>query len=85
MREKHVLVFTFHHLADPLWQVDVFLTPELSFEELSRDAVTVDVHGQTVRIVSIPKLIALKQRVQPPRDKDQLDIAQLRRILGAKP
>lgn len=84
VREKHALVFTFHDLADPLWQVDVFLTPELSFEELNRDAVPVDLHGQMVRIVSIPRLIALKQRVQPPRDKDQLDIAQLRRILAAK-
>lgn len=84
VREKHALVFTFHDLADPLWQVDVFLTPELSYEELSRDAVTVDLRGQTVWIVSIPKLIALKQRVQPLREKDKLDIAVLRRILGAK-
>jgi hypothetical protein len=84
VHEKHALVFTFHDRANPLWQVDVFLTPDLSFEELSRDVVTVNIHGQTVRVVSIPKLIALKQRVQPPRDKDHLDIAQLRQILSAK-
>jgi hypothetical protein len=85
VQDKHALVFTFHDLADPLWQVDVFLTPELSFEELDRDAVTLTIQRQPVRVVSIGRLIELKRRVQPPRDKDILDIAQLQRILSAKP
>jgi hypothetical protein len=85
VQEKHALVFTFLDPADPLWQVDVFLTTELSFENLNADAVTVAIQGHPVRVVSIPRLIELKQRVQPLRAKDQLDIVELQRILGTQP
>ncbi|MDW8466015.1 MAG: nucleotidyl transferase AbiEii/AbiGii toxin family protein [Chloroherpetonaceae bacterium] len=72
--EKDALVFTFLDLNNPYRQVNIFLTDEPSYQTLSEDAVSIDVGGFVVSVASLPKLIEMKQRVNPPRDKDIQDI-----------
>ena len=80
VRDKQALVFTFLDRNDPLWQVDVFLTEDLSYERLIVGADTVLIDGQAVRIAGIETLIELKRRIQPPRPKDVLDLTELERL-----
>jgi predicted nucleotidyltransferase len=82
VEDKHAVVFTFHDPDRPIYHVDIFLTEELSYEELSGDSIRVAVEGREVRLVSIVKLIALKERIDPPRPKDLADLEELRRIQG---
>jgi hypothetical protein len=80
VRDKQALVFTFLDRNDPLWQVDVFLTEDLSYERLIVGADTVLIDGQAVRIAGIETLIELKRGIQPPRPKDVLDLTELERL-----
>ena len=80
VRDKQALVFTFLDRNDPLWQVDVFLTEDLSYERLIAGADTVFIDGQAVRLAGIETLIELKRRIQPPRPKDVLDLTELERL-----
>lgn len=80
VEEKDAIVFMLSDPAMPLRKVDVFLTLELSYEHLNRDAVAVEIPGMPLRIVSIRRLIALKRAVDPPRDKDLFDIRALERL-----
>lgn len=82
VHDKQALVFTFVDRNDPLWQVDVFLTDDLSYERLISGAESVVISGQTVRIAGIDTLIELKRRIQPPRPKDVFDLTELERLRG---
>jgi len=81
VEEKHALVFTFIDKDNPLRQVDVFLRDDLSYDVLNRHSETIDLAGRSVKLVSRAKLLAIKEAIKPPRDKDQLDIAALRRMI----
>jgi hypothetical protein len=82
VEHKNAIVFTFDDLRDPLWHVDVFLRDELAYERLVVDSECVDVNGRRVRVLTKRKLLELKQAIEPPRAKDQMDIAELKRLLG---
>jgi hypothetical protein len=81
VEEKHALVFTFIDVDNPMRHVDVFLRDDLSYDVLNRHSEAVDLGGQPVKLVSRAKLLAIKEAITPPRDKDQLDIAALRRMI----
>jgi hypothetical protein len=80
IREKHALVFTFWCPGEPYKQIDMFLTRENSFEDLVSDARMLKVCGRTVLVASRGKLIEMKRRVEPIRDKDLSDIQALQII-----
>jgi hypothetical protein len=80
VKEKHAVVFTFVDADNPLKQVDVFLRDHLRYEVLAGDAVTVEIGGRPVRIVSRRRLIAMKRRVRPPRPKDRWDADELEKL-----
>lgn len=82
VEEKNALVFTFIDLSDPHRHVDMFLREDLSFEVLADRCDIVNLDGRSVSIASAEKLLRLKESIDPPRDKDQLDIAALKRILN---
>ena len=77
VEEKQALVFTFVNPDEPILQLDVFLRPELSYEALKPHAQTMDIGGLSLQVISPGKLLALKKRIQPARQKDLLDIAAL--------
>jgi len=66
VEEKNAIVFMLADPAMPLRKVDVFLTSELSYENLMTDAVSVEIPGIPLRIVSSKRLIALKRAVETP-------------------
>lgn len=82
IEEKNALVFTFIDLTDPRRHVDMFLRHDLSYDVLNDHCDRVDFDGRKVAIASVEKLLEIKEAIDPPRDKDQLDIAALRRMLG---
>jgi hypothetical protein len=80
VREKNALVFTFWSPHQPCRQVDMFLTRENSFDDLAADAQHLCVHGRPVRVASRKKLIQMKRRIHPIREKDLNDIQALTQI-----
>jgi hypothetical protein len=80
VEEKNALVFSFWCPDVPCIQIDMFLTPENSFDRLVSDARNVTVSGRTVLVASRLKLIEMKCRVTPIRDKDLSDIRALQLI-----
>ena len=82
VEEKNALVFTFIDLKDPRRHVDLFLRDDLSYEALANHCDVVVLDRRKVSIVSVEKLLEIKESIDPPRDKDQLDIAALRKMLG---
>ena len=80
--EKNALVFTFIDPKTPIRQVDFFLSKELSYESLKNDVEEMDLDGQKIKVLNKQKLVDLKLRVNPMRDKDLSDIKELqKRIL----
>ena len=80
VEEKHAVVFTLHDVDRPLYHVDIFLAEDLSYEVLAADSVTVTLEGRSVKVVSLSKLISLKEQIDPPRPKDLSDLSDLKRV-----
>lgn len=76
VREKGALVWTAQS-PDGIEQIDVFLSYPVSWNDLVRDAKTVTLRDQSVRISSREHLILAKRQVDPPRRKDLRDIEDL--------
>ncbi len=85
IREKNALVFTFWNPQEPYRQIDMFLTRENSFDDLVADAHALNIRGRTIRVASRRKLIEMKGRVRPVREKDLNDIKALTKIDDDKP
>jgi hypothetical protein len=85
IQEKNALVFTFWNPEQPYRQIDMFLTRENSFDDLISDAHALLIRGRTIRVASRRKLIEMKSRVRPIREKDLSDIKALMQIDTDKP
>lgn len=81
VEEKHAIVFMLADPGMPLRKIDVFLTEQLSYQNLVADSVSVEIPGMPLRVVSLRRLLALKRAVDPPRDKDLFDIQAIERRL----
>ena len=80
--EKHAFVFTFIDPALPYRQIDVFLEDQLPFATLQAQSIVEHGEGYAVRVASLEHLLAMKQKIQPLRPQDALDIEMLERKLG---
>src|SRR5438132_6623661 len=85
IQDKNALVFTFWNPQEPYRQIDMFLTRENSFDDLVADAHGLTIRGRTIRVASRRKLIEMKSRVRPIREKDLNDIKALTKIDENKP
>ena len=81
IEEKNAIVFTFRDVDDPFWHVDVFLLEELSYDKLKPSCDVIELEGCEVFVLSKEKLLELKKAIEPQRPKDQMDIAELTRLL----
>jgi hypothetical protein len=81
IESKNAIVFSLVNPDEPIYCLDVFLEPGLSYTELVRDSITLSIETRKIQVVSIRKLLELKKSIKPPRDKDALDINALERIL----
>ncbi len=85
VNQKGALVFTFVGSDSPFKQIDVFITEELSFEKLRPYICPVELEeGCRIAILSAEKLLEMKLRINPPREKDISDIRALKGILGRR-
>jgi len=60
--EKGALVFSLADFKNPLRHLDIFLSPSLSFERLSKGATWLDIGDAKVRVASKELLIQIKER-----------------------
>ena len=84
VEEKHAIAYMLADPSMPLRKVDVFLTDELNYDTLYNNSIMIDLEGAHVRVVTLEKLLELKRAVQPPRDKDVLDINEIERLLAQR-
>ncbi len=82
VEEKNALVFTFMDLDDPRRHVDLFLREDLSFERMNSHADVLELDGREIKVASVEKMLEIKEAIDPPRDKDILDISALKRLLS---
>src|SRR6516225_2334200 len=72
--EKGALVFSLTDFANPLRHLDIFLSPALSFERLSKGASWIEIGGTKVKVASKELLVRIKKEIKPLRPKDALDV-----------
>lgn len=84
IQKKHAIVFTFIDPSDPFVQLDIFLLPELRYEQLIGSTEQVSFRGGSLKVLSVEKLLELKEGIQPPRPKDMMDILVLKEILNER-
>jgi hypothetical protein len=70
--ERHMRVFSLWDPDNPMREVDVFVENPISFEELWHRSEVIVLAATTVRVASIPDLIAMKRAANRPQDR--LDI-----------
>lgn len=73
LRNRNMLVFPLWDPANPLRSVDVFVDEPVAFDALLGDAVLKELDGLSIRIASIPHLIAMKRRAGRARDLEDID------------
>jgi hypothetical protein len=78
-QEKGCLVYPFRDPNFPQRHVDVFITPDKSYDALRLDAVPKPFGRHTLWIASLEKMWKMKKQIQPPREKDIPDIFFLRK------
>lgn len=85
VRDKGALVFTFVDPQNACKQVDFFLTADKSYEALINETLSIDLdQDQSLKVLTIDKLIAMKRTIEPLRTKDQQDITELMRLKGQR-
>lgn len=77
-REKGMLAFALREPQTGGGVVDVLVRPEVSFDQLHKNAVVGELFSQQVMIASIDDLLTMKRCAN--RAKDRLDIAALEKI-----
>ena len=78
-RERGMRVFSFWNPRDPMLLVDCFVEEQIPFAQLWARSLVLTLTSTTVRVASIPDLIALKRMAGRPHD--QTDIEALEEIL----
>ncbi len=76
--ERGMQVFSFWDPTHSRPSIDIFVEPPIAFSDLWRDAVAVTLEGVSLRVASVPHLIALKQIAGRPQDL--ADIERLRTL-----
>lgn len=79
-REKGMLAFSLREPEAQATVLDVLVKPVVSYADLRRDALMVDMGTVRVAVASIPHLIAMKTGTG--RGKDLIDIDELQKLLS---
>ncbi len=82
IEEKHMAVLSLRHPDDALRRVDVFVDEPVAFSSLWESSVHIPLGSTSVRVASIPDLIAMKRMAG--RAMDLEDVAALEQILQEK-
>jgi hypothetical protein len=84
VEQKHALVFSFIDIDSPYRQVDIFLTDELSYDNLIDYSEIIQIDEAKINVLTTDKLLELKSNINPPRDKDSWDIKELLKLINSK-
>jgi len=57
------------------------MSKELSYDALKNDVVEMDLDGIKIKVLTKEKLVELKLKTNPMRDKDLIDIKELQRLI----
>lgn len=79
IKNRNMKAFTFYNERQPIGEVDLVMESPIPYDELRARAVTIELEGQEVPVVSIQDLIELK--LEAGRKQDISDIENLRAIL----
>ena len=79
--DKNAMVFTFIDTNNPFRQIDIFLTDDLSYNALIDDTDILTINNNEIYVLTKNKLLELKERIDPKRDKDIFDINQLKKLM----
>ena len=82
IKEKNALVFSVVDPLIPMKHIDIFLTAENSYESLVQSCDTIDLRGKNIKVASKNKIIEMKSRITPPREKDNFDISELKKLIA---
>jgi len=80
INEKGALVYTFASPKGPL-QIDIFLKYPIGFDKLLSNSDVIKIEGLKMLVSSKEDLLYAKQKIKPLRDKDKMDIKELKRLL----
>jgi len=78
---KHAIVFTFDHPDNPYLHLDIFLSRKLRYDQLLPHSIEIPFHKHNLRVLTAQYLLDLKKAIQPPREKDKMDIAILEKLI----
>ncbi|MFZ4592472.1 MAG: hypothetical protein ACOYN6_15830 [Ignavibacteria bacterium] len=83
VEHKNALVYTFVG-KDSAIQMDIFLSYPITYTELMKNAEIINIDDYKIYISSINDLLIAKEQIAEPRDKDTIDIKELKKILSEK-
>ncbi|MGQ0553408.1 MAG: DUF6036 family nucleotidyltransferase [Planctomycetota bacterium] len=72
IEEKHLTVFSLSSSEIPLFEVDLFVSEPFDFDEVFARSLSVTLEREQVRVIGLDDLIALKQKVNRPRDQEDV-------------
>ena len=78
IEEKNMKAFTFCSDKQPLGEIDLLIDSPVPYSQLKKRAITIEVQGTSIPVVSIPDLIRLKQKTG--RKQDISDIQLLKKV-----
>lgn len=84
INEKNGIAFTFLDKNNPYKQVDLLIHPALQYEKWINKIDSVELFGHKVCILSKQAIIELKEQLEKPRDKDIMDIKELKSKIKEK-
>jgi hypothetical protein len=79
IQEKNMKAFTFYNESQPIGEVDLVMESPIPYDDLRARAITIELEGQKIPIVSIQDLIELK--LEAGRKQDISDVENLNAIL----
>lgn len=81
LEEKQAVVFTFFHPKKRYLHLDIFIKPELSYDNLKPFSEAIPFRGASLLVLTAVKLLELKEGIDPPRSKDKINIEILRQLV----
>jgi len=78
IKHKHMKAFNFYKSEKSYEEVDIILESPISFEEAKKDMVNIKVGALMLPVISKKNLIKMKEKTG--RDKDILDIKEIKRL-----
>ncbi len=81
IKEKNAIAFTFLDRNNPFKQIDVLIHPDLRYELWINKVDWMDLFGYKICVLSKQAIIELKQNLKEKRDKDKMDIKELKKSL----